>query len=144
MASKMKELREKRGLGQKEVAAKLGIPVRTYGGYERGERTLSLDVAAQIADVLGVSLDTLMGREQRKNIANRDMKQNDMVTAELSHDEWSLIKSYRKCSGDMRSTIRSLASSLSNLPSESDYYYAMAIEEQEREYYEEMTKEVDA
>ena len=122
MASKMKELREKRGLGQKEVAAKLGIPVRTYGGYERGERTLSLDVAAQIADVLGVSLDTLMGREQRKNIANRDMKQNDMVTAELSHDEWSLIKSYRKCSGDMRSTIRSLASSLSNLPSESDYY----------------------
>ena len=61
--SRMKEIRERRGLSQKEVAAKLEMPVRTYGGYERGERTLSLDVAAQIADVLDVTLDYLLGRQ---------------------------------------------------------------------------------
>lgn len=61
--SRMKEIRESRGLGQKEVAAALGMPVRTYGSYERGERTLSLDIAAQIADVFDVPLDELLGRE---------------------------------------------------------------------------------
>jgi len=70
MSSRMREIRERKGLGQKEVAAKLGMPVRTYGGYERGERTLSLNVAAEIADVFDVTLDELLGREIRNRLAH--------------------------------------------------------------------------
>lgn len=65
MKSRMKEIREAKGLGQKEVAAKLLMSVRRYGSYERGERTLSLNDAAMIADVLEVTIDDLMGREYK-------------------------------------------------------------------------------
>lgn len=63
MSSKMKKLREDKSLSQKEIAAMLGMPVRTYGSYEREERTLSLVVAAQIADALDVTIDELVGRD---------------------------------------------------------------------------------
>ena len=63
MKSRMKEIRESKGLGQKEVAAKLLMSVRRYGSYERGERTISLNDAARIADVLEVTVDDLMGRK---------------------------------------------------------------------------------
>ena len=138
MTSRMKEIREKRGLGQKEVAAMVGIPVRTYGGYERGERTLSLDVAAQIADVLDVSLDTLLGREIRNFVAHFPAQGSGAKTFVLSPEERELIVNYRKCHEGTRSTIRSLAASLSLLPEESEYYYQMAIAEQEQEQYDEI------
>jgi len=83
MDSKMKELRDAKGLSQKEVAAILKMPVRTYGSYERGERTLSLDVAAQIADVLDVTIDELMNRDYRVPVLT------------LTWEERTLIRLYR-------------------------------------------------
>ena len=88
--SRMKEIRESRGLGQKEVAAALGMPVRTYGSYERGERTLSLDIAAQIADVFDVKLDELLGREF------------DGSTSLSSNNEAELIAIYRSMEKKMQ------------------------------------------
>lgn len=62
MDLRMKEIRTQRGLGQKEVAAKAGMPIRRYGSYERGERTISLEDAALIVDVFGCTMDELVGR----------------------------------------------------------------------------------
>ena len=83
MASKMKQIRESKGLSQKEVAALLGMPVRRYGSYERGERSLSLDIAAQIADVFDVTIDELMNREDTVPVLT------------LNWEERSLIRYYR-------------------------------------------------
>lgn len=63
MTNNLKKIRKAKGLGQKEIAAKLNMSVRRYGSYEREERTLSLDIAAQIADVLDVTLDELLNRD---------------------------------------------------------------------------------
>lgn len=44
------------------IANKLGITPQYYYDIERGERTLSAEFAAKIADILGVSVDYLLGR----------------------------------------------------------------------------------
>ena len=63
MMFRIKELRTRYGFSQKDVAERLGMPVRRYGSYEREERSLSLEDAAMIADVFGCTLDELAGRE---------------------------------------------------------------------------------
>lgn len=63
MALKLRQIRNKRGLEQKEVADQLGISVRRYGSWEREERNLNLKDAAMIADVLECTLDELAGRD---------------------------------------------------------------------------------
>lgn len=62
MKTQIKQIRTKLGLKQKEAASRAGIELRRYGSYERGERSLSLEVACSIADAFDCSLDELAGR----------------------------------------------------------------------------------
>ena len=79
MSSKMKKLRKEKGLGQKDISQLLDMPVRTYGSYERGERTLSLDVAAKIADILDVTLDELLEREHKAPVLTLDWNERALI-----------------------------------------------------------------
>lgn len=63
MNLQIKQMRKRSGLNQKDVAAAIGVPVRTYGSWERGERNINLEDACLIADVLRCTLDELAGRE---------------------------------------------------------------------------------
>ena len=49
---------------QEELAEMVGVSGQTISAYERNIQTPSLDIAAGIADALGVSLDWLAGREE--------------------------------------------------------------------------------
>lgn len=69
-----KEARVWRGLTQKEVAAAIGVPSRTYGAWERGEREPNFEDAFAIGDVLDCSLDFLSGR-----ITQQDEEENQRV-----------------------------------------------------------------
>ena len=89
MSSKMKELREAKHLGQKEVAAQLDMPVRTYGSYERGERTLSLPIAARIADIFEVTIDELMSRDYTVPVLTLDWNERTLIRLYRSLDEES-------------------------------------------------------
>lgn len=100
MTSKMKQIREQKGLGQKEVAARLNMPVRTYGSYERGERTLSLDIAAQIADVFEVTIDELMNREYTVPVLT------------LNWEERTLVRLYRNMSEAQKNALMEVARSM--------------------------------
>lgn len=95
---RMKELRIKRNLSQKEIAAQLGMPVRRYGSYEREERTLSLVDAARIADVFECTLDELAGREWPQQ--------------GLSADESKLVDCYRRTDESDRPTLLATASTM--------------------------------
>lgn len=65
----LKQLRDKSGKTQKQVADELKISDRTYGHYETGKREPSIDVLMDIADYYNISLDLLTGRyEVKKNI----------------------------------------------------------------------------
>lgn len=70
----IKDARKRLGLKQQEVADALGIPGRTYGAWERGERELKITDAVAIANLFGCSLDYLAGtitweqEEERKRL----------------------------------------------------------------------------
>lgn len=53
-ARRMVEAREAKGLKQDQLAARLGIPQTTLGGYETGKPEPELAVFDRIADALGV------------------------------------------------------------------------------------------
>lgn len=63
MESKLKALRLAKGLTQKEVAEKSGMPLRAYQHYEQGTTRLggmAVDRAVQLAKVLGVTIEELI------------------------------------------------------------------------------------
>ena len=59
-ADKLKEARQNANLSQAELAEKLGLNLRTYGSYERGERDVSTALLRQICQTLQVSSDELL------------------------------------------------------------------------------------
>ncbi len=58
---RLKELREARGLTQKQVSAMLQINSVTYLHYEKEQRQPPLALLAEIALFYGVSVDYLLG-----------------------------------------------------------------------------------
>ena len=62
MRLRLRELREERRLTQAAVADVLLCDQSLYSKYERGERSLPLELAAKLADCYGVTLDYLVGR----------------------------------------------------------------------------------
>ena len=59
---RLKELRTKRGLSQKEVSDALPCSVTVYSRYETGAREPSIDVLIRLADFYQITLDELVGR----------------------------------------------------------------------------------
>lgn len=63
MKTQLQALRRNAGYrSAKSFAEKLGMNVGTYTSYEQGTRQMSMDVACDICDALGCSLDELAGR----------------------------------------------------------------------------------
>lgn len=58
---RMLEARRRAGLSQQEIAARLGTSGTVVGRYERGHVTPSVEVAWKVAQLLGVTLDSLCG-----------------------------------------------------------------------------------
>ncbi|SMB97835.1 Helix-turn-helix [Thermanaeromonas toyohensis ToBE] len=57
IATKLRKLREEKGLTQEEVAKALNIAKSTLGNYEIGRRTPDLPMLTKLAEFYGVSLD---------------------------------------------------------------------------------------
>ena len=66
--NRLKELREARGWNITEAAARLGFPKNTYRNYESGERGLNSELLIKFADFYGVSIDYLLGREDKVHV----------------------------------------------------------------------------
>lgn len=59
---RLKELRQKLALSQKEVAKNVGISQNTLHYYETGRSEPSQDILIKLADYFHVSVDELLGR----------------------------------------------------------------------------------
>lgn len=59
----LKKFRTALNITQKEMAKRLGISERGYRNYEIGCREPNMSALIQIADILRVSLDDLVGRD---------------------------------------------------------------------------------
>lgn len=63
LPEKLKLLRSKYGLSQKQVADKLGVSPSIVSGYETGERTPSTEILLSISYLYNCSIDYLLGQQ---------------------------------------------------------------------------------
>ena len=75
MKLRIKDLREDNDLTQKQISEYLLCDQSLYSKYERGERSIPLELVIKLADYYDVSLDYIVGRTdtptfQKKNILN--------------------------------------------------------------------------
>lgn len=69
IASKIKELRTSLRLTQAEFAESVNTTQAALSGYERGDRTPSLDILYSISRKFNVSVDWLLGRSKIKDLS---------------------------------------------------------------------------
>lgn len=61
----LKELRNKKGLSQADLAEKLGFSTGLIGMYESGKRKPSYEALEVLADFFNISIDYLMGKDDK-------------------------------------------------------------------------------
>ena len=94
LPNKLKELRNKYGLSQKEVANRLKVSPSIVSGYETGERTPSIDVLLSISYLYNCSVDYLLGKSNIQPLipidtSKLDDKQIKAINALIqSFTEW--------------------------------------------------------
>lgn len=60
----LKEIREEKGYTQKAFAASLNVSSGCLSKYETGKSAIPTDILIRAADILGVSLDYIAGRNR--------------------------------------------------------------------------------
>ena len=94
-SANLKAFRKRKKLTQEELANKIGVIRATYWAYEKGSIMPPYDKLEQIADIFGVSIDELMGRETDKSDISEDLsklirkleKENQVYDGELLNDQ---------------------------------------------------------
>lgn len=82
----MAELRQDKGMTQKELAVKLFVGKSTISNYETGQRRAHTDFICKVADILDVSTDYLLGRVETRrsfSITSEDYVEGTTVGAVL-------------------------------------------------------------
>ena len=63
LPERLRELRGKYGLTQKQIAERIGVSPSIVSGYETGERTPSTEVLLALSHLYHTSTDYLLGRK---------------------------------------------------------------------------------
>lgn len=61
---RLNHIRKEKGVSAKEMAGQLGITIRNYRRYESEDTCPTVDKLLQIADILNVSTDYLLCRDE--------------------------------------------------------------------------------
>lgn len=109
MESRIKQLRENRGLIQEILAAELGITQQMLSQYERDILCIKVDVLMKIAEYFNVTTDYLLGISEVKRDLQGQMKMNktldtyyDLIEIYKDLDEydqkmvWSIMQTVKK------------------------------------------------
>ena len=67
LPERMRLLRKEKGLIQEVAAREIGIVLRSYMRYEKGEREPVASTLMKMADFYGVTTDYLLGRTDKRN-----------------------------------------------------------------------------
>lgn len=109
MESRIKQLRENRGLIQEILAAELGITQQMLSKYERDILCIKVDVLMKIAEYFNMTTDYLLGISEVKRDLQGQMKMNktldtyyDLIEIYKDLDEydqkmvWSIMQTVKK------------------------------------------------
>ena len=109
MESRIKQLRENRGLIQEILASELGITQQMLSKYERDVLCIKVDVLMKIAEYFNVTTDYLLGISEVKRDLQGQMKMNktldtyyDLIEIYKGLDEydqelvWSIMQTVKK------------------------------------------------
>lgn len=92
LSKRLKQLRNEKGLLQKEIAEKLKITTSAYGFYEQGKRMPDIETLKSLAKLFDVTVDYLLGEENTINNTNKpsltfkDEKEIEKRVAKLRED----------------------------------------------------------
>ena len=111
MKSRIKQLRQKRGVIQEILAAELGITQQMLSKYERDITLIKVDILKKIAAYFNVTTDYLLGVSDVKRDIKGQMKVNETLDAYYDlvevykgldpYDQemiWSIIQTVKKTS----------------------------------------------
>ena len=90
---RLRELRDKSKLTQKDVASRLQLTSDAYSLYELGKRQMNYEILCSLADIYDVSIDYLLGR-------------HDTDAIPLNSDEMEVVKQYRALETHAKAAIR--------------------------------------
>ena len=79
ISDNIRYLRNLRKYTQKEFASLLGVAQTTVANYENGLRIPDAQKLQKIADIFEVSLDYLLGRENRKDNSSNIQKKSSLI-----------------------------------------------------------------
>ena len=91
MESRIKNLREKRGLIQEFLAAELGITQQMLSKYERDTSIIKVDVLKKLAGYFNVTTDYLLGLSDIKRDLSGQIRMNETL-----EEYYDLIEVYKK------------------------------------------------
>jgi transcriptional regulator with XRE-family HTH domain len=66
LSANLRELRQKRGMKQAEIAGLMGTTDKNWSSYERGITEPNIATLVKIAKIFGISVDTLIGADTHK------------------------------------------------------------------------------
>ena len=87
--SRLKAIRQQRGLTQKKLAEEIGKSVQAVSSYERNSQIPPIEVMISIADVLNVSLDYLVDRQPVNTYSFCNLKSIHKEILDLLQDEFA-------------------------------------------------------
>ncbi|GFH40837.1 helix-turn-helix domain-containing protein [Lactococcus insecticola] len=129
LPERLKTLRLEAKLTQKEISEKLEISVPAYLYWEKGTRVPSLERLQELAKILNVSTDYLLGNTNQKNMNSElDQLKNDILASAtlIGKQLWSRLdvwvdndliprEKYSIIAGDFETLISEIQSELTAL-----------------------------
>jgi transcriptional regulator with XRE-family HTH domain len=84
-------VRKQLKLSQDDLAKKIGTSAPIVGRYEREEIKPSIDVAAKIADALGVSIDYLLGNSDKMILDKKNLQRLEDIDQLADEDKHNIF-----------------------------------------------------
>lgn len=72
-SANLRRFRKRKKLTQEELAGRIGVIRATYWAYEKGSIMPPYDKLEQLADIFGITIDELMGREVDRTDISDDL-----------------------------------------------------------------------
>ena len=91
--NRLKELRQKNELSQKEIAEILGFSLRSFQRMENGESQIKPEKAQQLADFFGVSVGYLLGYDVKLSGLQEQLLSSSQELVKSTKEVYSLLSS---------------------------------------------------